>query len=117
MIKAWPLVMSCILVSGCASAWIDNPSPSTRNLVNDLRLEGFECKAHYSDIECLQIEPLRNKQPAKCDSKKGCIEQPDILVYNRYRIDQPASGIPTLKHDVVEKLEGKLIGGRTVTPD
>jgi len=74
--------------------------------VNDLRLEGFECKARLTNIECTQIEPMRNKQLSKCDSSNGCVEQPDILIYNRYRIDQPENGIPTLKHDIVERIDG-----------
>ena len=94
-----------LLVAGCTSAWIENPSPSTRNLVNDLRLEGFECNAHARYIECVQAEPMRNKQSAKCSAGKGCVEQPDILVFNRYRIQQPESGIPTLQHDLIEKLD------------
>lgn len=111
------IVVGALLLTGCASEWIDNPSPSTRNLVNDLRLEGYDCKARMSDIECTQIEPMRNKQLSKCDSTKGCVKQPDVLIYNRYRIDQPANGIPTLKHDIVQKIEGKRIGGTTVTPN
>lgn len=94
-----------LVVAGCTSAWIENPSPSTRNLVNDLRLEGFECDAHSSYIECLQVEPMRNKQAAKCSAGQGCVEQPDILVFNRYRIQQPDNGVPTLKHDLIEKLD------------
>lgn len=117
LLKTFFTAVSFALIAGCTSGWIDNPSPSTRNLVNDLRLEGFECKARFSDIDCVQIEPLRNKQPAKCNAEHGCIPQPDILVYNRYRIDQPDSGVPTLKHDIVEKVEGKLVGGTKVTPD
>lgn len=117
LLKKFYGVAACLLTAGCASGWIENPSPSTRSLVNDLRLEGFECKARYSDIECLQTEPLRNKQPAKCDGENGCIPQPDILVFNRYQIDQPDSGVPTIKHDVIEKVDGKLVGGTKVTPD
>jgi len=117
LLKICFVVAASGLITGCASSWIENPSPSTRNTVNDLRLEGFDCKARHSDIECLQIEPLRNKQPAKCDAKHGCIPEPDILVFNRYRIEQQNNGIPSLKHDVVEKIEGKLIGGTKVTAD
>lgn len=111
------VVAACGIITGCVSGWIENPSPSTRNTVNDLRLEGFECKARYSDIECMQIEPLRNKQAAKCDGKNGCTPQPDILIFNRYRIEQQENGIPTIEHSVVEKIEGKLVGGTKVTAD
>ncbi len=102
-----------LLVAGCTSAWIANPSPSTRNLVNDLRLEGFECNARGSYIECVQAEPMRNKQAAKCSAGHGCVEQPDILVFNRYRIQQPESGIPTLKHDLIEKVDTSGQGAST----
>lgn len=113
----WFGIAALMVLSGCASSWIDNPSPSTQSLVTDLRLEGFDCKARHSHIECLQIEPLRNKQPAKCDGKNGCIEQPDVLVYNRYQIEQQSHGIPKVKHDVIEKTVGKLIGGTKISPD
>lgn len=117
LLKSCFVVATFGLMTGCASSWIDNPSPSTRNTVNDLRLEGFECKARYSDIECVQIEPLRNKQAAKCNSQDGCVPQADILVFNRYRIQQQDTGIPSLQHDVIQKVEGKLVGGTKVAPD
>lgn len=117
LLKPCFLIAVCGLITGCASGWIENPSPSTRNTVNDLRLEGFECKARHSDIECVQKEPLRNKQAAKCNGEHGCDPQPDILVYNRYRIEQKDSGIPSLQHDVVQKVDGKMIGGTKVTAD
>jgi hypothetical protein len=112
--QTWLALAICTTLAGCTSSWIENPSPSTRDLIRDLRLEGFECKAGYSQIECIQIEPLRNKQPAKCDSVKGCVEQPNVLVYNRYHITQQDSGIPGLKHDLLEKPDGKLIGTNKV---
>lgn len=117
VLKTCFVVAACGLITGCMSGWIENPSPSTRNTVNDLRLEGFECKARYSDIECLQSEPLRHKQAAKCSAEKGCQPQPDVLVSNRYRIKQQDNGIPTIHHDIVEKIDGKLIGGTKVTAD
>jgi hypothetical protein len=104
----------CAFMSGCASSWIADPSPATRNLVNDLRLDGFDCNARLSDIECMQKEPLRQKQPSKCDSSKGCVEQPALLLYNRYHIVQQDSGIPTVQHDVVQQIEGKVLGGKKV---
>ena len=106
----------CALLTGCASAWINEPSPATRNLVNDLRLDGFECKARHSDIECVQIDPLKRKQASKCDSTNGCVEQPTLLIYNRYRIKQEPSGIPSVQHDVIEQVENKLLGGKKVMP-
>lgn len=117
LLKLSFVIAACGLIAACTSSWIENPSPSTRNTVNDLRLEGYECKARYSDIECIQTEPLRNKQNAKCDGQHGCTPQPDILLFNRYRIEQQDNGIPSFKHDVIEKVEGKLIGGTKVTAD
>jgi hypothetical protein len=104
-------------LAGCTSSWIADPSPSTRNLINDLRLEGYDCNARMSDIECIQKEPNVRHQASKCDSANGCIAQPNILVYNRYIIAQPSSGIPSLSHDIIEKVEGKLVGGTKVIPD
>lgn len=115
--NVWLLILGCLCVAGCTSAWIENPSPTTRNLVNDLRLEGFDCNARHSEIECLQAEPLRNKQPAKCDSVKGCVDQPDVLIYNRYHIQQQDNGLPSLKHEIVEKVDQQLFGSTTVKPD
>lgn len=115
--NVWLLLLGGLFISGCTSAWIENPSPTIRNLVNDLRLEGFDCKARYSDIECTQAEPLRNKQPAKCDTEKGCVKQPDVLVYNRYHIEQLDNGLPSLKHEIVEKVEKKLFGATTIKAD
>ncbi|MBJ2213948.1 MULTISPECIES: hypothetical protein [Pseudomonas] len=98
-----------VALSGCTSAWIANPSPQTEALVSDLRLEGFECKAHMSSVECVQKEPWRNKQPSKCDSANGCVEQPDHLVYNRYVIKQQDTGIPSIEHDLIQLKDSKFI--------
>ena len=107
-------ITACSVLAGCTNSWIVNPSPSTRELVNDLRLEGFECNARFSEVECVQIEPLRNKQPSICDSKKGCVAQPDVLIYNRYHITQKDTGIPGITHDLIEKTDTKLISGSKV---
>ena len=103
----WLGLISCAFLAGCTSGWIENPSPSTRALVNDLRLEGFECSAGFSEVECIEIEPVKSKQSAKCDSQRGCIEQPDLLIYNRYRITQQDSGMPSMKLDVVQVIDQK----------
>jgi hypothetical protein len=34
------------------------------------------------------------------------------LLYNRYNIEQQETGIPTVHHDVIQQVEGKLLGGR-----
>ncbi|MPQ69247.1 hypothetical protein [Pseudomonas sp. MWU12-2323] len=112
--NTWLGIIACAALAGCTNSWIENPSPSTRGLVNDLRLEGFECNARFSEVECVEIVPMRNKQPALCDSKKGCIAQPDVLIYNRYHITQVDSGIPGLTHDLIEKTDDKWIGGSKV---
>lgn len=96
-----------VVMSGCAAGWIANPSPQTRALVDDLKLEGFACSAHFSSIECLQKEPLRNKQPSLCDSAKGCVKQPDHLIFNRYIITQDSSGVPGIQHDLLRKVDSK----------
>lgn len=80
----------------------------TRELVDDLKLEGFACSARFTKIECMQIEPLRNKQPALCSTLKGCVKQPDQLVYNLYTIRQSASGVPEISHSLVRKKDSLL---------
>lgn len=97
---------------GCASAWISHPSPQVKNLVNDLRLDGFECKSRTSDIECRQIQPMREKQPSKCDSKNGCIDQPYHLLNNVYVIKEQANGIPKINHRIDRQVEGSFFGGK-----
>lgn len=94
-----------VALVGCVSNWIANPSPATRAVVEDMKLEGFECTAGFSTIVCMQIEPLRNKRPSLCSSDKGCIKQPDHLVYNRYSITQLPSGLPAIVHDLVTQVD------------
>lgn len=117
--KKWFGIGVCALLAGCASAWISNPSPQVRALVNDLRLEGFQCKARFSSIECMQKEPMRNKRPAKCKSKTAhsgsvCVKQPDQLIYNRYTIVQQDSGIPSLSHDLVVREDSQMLFGSKI---
>ena len=40
-----------------------------------------------------------------------------MCIRDRYRIEQQENGIPTIEHSVVEKVEGKLVGGTKVTAD
>lgn len=103
MFKTACLIALALTIQGCAGAWIAQPSATTKNLVNDLRLDGFECDVDGGEIVCLQTEPHRNKQPARCDSKRGCQHISDKLLFNRYRITQDSHGMPGIKHDVVEK--------------
>ncbi len=91
------LIIWAVLVSGCAAGWIQNPSSTTRNLVEDLKLEGFVCKAKWSAIECRQEKPYEKKAPKICTSEKGCVEQPGELITNVYSIEQDAYGIPAVR--------------------
>lgn len=65
------LIIWAVLVSGCAAGWIQNPSSTTRNLVEDLKLEGYVCKAKWSAIECRQEKPYEKKAPRYAHRKKG----------------------------------------------
>lgn len=93
------------LLTACASAWINNPSPPTRGLINDLRLEGFQCDAKATSILCVQSVPLVKKQPSICSADKGCIKQPNKLIYNAYEVVQQADGIPSFTHQLIEEDE------------
>ncbi|RMM39356.1 hypothetical protein QO021_29080 (plasmid) [Pseudomonas amygdali pv. lachrymans] len=81
-------------LAGCTSAWISDPSPTTANLINDLKLEGFKCKAGFSTIECRQIDALVEKSAKLCSSEKGCAPQPCHDVRLVYTITQSRDGIP-----------------------
>ncbi|MBM3105647.1 hypothetical protein IIE18_10900 [Pseudomonas sp. V1] len=91
------LLLAAVIVSGCAASWIQSPSPTTRNLVEDLKLEGYICKATYSAIECRQEKPYVKKAPKVCTSEKGCVEQPSELVTNVFSIVEDSFGIPKMK--------------------
>jgi len=102
------ILFATFLVTGCASAWIGDPSPQVRNTIHDLQLEGFACVPKLSKIVCTQIEPLRSNQPAICSSERGCIEQPDHLLYNVYEIGQDATGVPIINHDIVRRADKRF---------
>ncbi|HBO6306046.1 TPA: hypothetical protein L4741_005634 [Pseudomonas aeruginosa] len=99
------LLGGIFLVGGCSSAWIANPSPTTRNLVDDLKLEGYVCKALRTSIECRQEKPYMKKAPKVCTSSTGCVEQPGEMVTNVYSIEQDDYGIP----GVIQWVETKPI--------
>lgn len=83
-----------LLVAGCTSAWINEPSPTTANLINDLKLEGFNCHAGFSSIECKQAEALVEKSSMVCTAEGGCVPQPCHDVRMVYTITQARDGIP-----------------------
>jgi hypothetical protein len=104
------LMVGCALMSaGCAAPWINEPSPQVRGLVNDLKLEGYECKARLEDIVCRQGTPYRQKQPKLCDSKTGCVAQADLLVYNVYFLAQQGNGIPRITQEVERKRDDAFV--------
>lgn len=94
---------AAMLMAGCSSAYIQNPGPQTRNLVQDLRLEGFNCIAYYRDIICTERNPSIQKQPSKCSSRKGCVAQPDLVLVNQYEIREEGSGVPSVKHRMIRR--------------
>jgi hypothetical protein len=107
-----------LLSSGCTARWIEEPSPQVKDLVNDLKLDGFECKAGSDEVVCKQGVPFCEKQPALCDSKNvafceknpslcvsntGCIAQPYFLIYNLYFLKQQGNGIPAIRQEIERK--------------
>lgn len=94
-LKPTALVLALAAVlTGCSASWIGEPSPTTANLINDLKLEGFKCKGGFSKIECRQIEAYVEKAPKICTSEGGCTKQPCHDVRLVYVIDQAPNGIP-----------------------
>lgn len=81
-------------LAGCTSGWINDPSPTTANLINDLKLEGFKCHAGFSNIECKQSEAFVEKSSKICTAEGGCVAQPCHDVRVVYLITQARDGIP-----------------------
>tara|TARA_R110002124_G_scaffold128157_10_gene288628 strand:- start:5447 stop:5794 length:348 start_codon:yes stop_codon:yes gene_type:complete len=102
------LIPAFFILSGCASGWIADPSPQVRGFVSDLKLEGFDCNATFRAIECIQESPIRVSQASICDSKSGCVERPDHLIYNKYIIVQSSSGIPQIEYKVIRREDSLL---------
>lgn len=102
------LLVAVASVSGCTSAWINDPSPSTADLVNDLKLEGFTCKAGFSTIVCRQTEAYVEKAAKICSSEKGCVPQPCHDVRIVYEITQASDGIPGIAQ-TTERTETRKI--------
>lgn len=92
--------LMAVALSGCAAAWLNDPSPATVNLINDLKLEGFECKAGFSSVECRQITAYIEKSPMICTSSTGCVPQPCLDVRIVYDITQAKDGIPGIVQTV-----------------
>lgn len=86
--------LAIVLMSGCTAKWLNEPSPATGNLVNDLKLEGFECRAGFSSIKCRQREALIEKSGKVCSATGGCVAQPCHDVRTVYEITQGENGIP-----------------------
>lgn len=104
-------------LSGCTSGWISDPSPSTESLINDLKIEGFTCKAGLSAIECRQIEPYIERSPKICSSADGCVKQPCHDVRVVYEIRQGPSGIPGIKQTTERTVTKKIIAGDVYSGD
>ncbi|MAG65045.1 MAG: hypothetical protein CMK74_04120 [Pseudomonadales bacterium] len=102
-VKALATLLVAALLSSCASKWIDSPSQQTLNFVNDLKLEGYECQARFSDIMCMQSSPMIQKAPAICTSEDGCVEQPGHEIRNVYFISEKGNGIPNIRHIIDRK--------------
>ena len=95
-------------LTACTSAWINDPSPTTVSLVNDLKLEGFGCTAGLSSIECRQIEPYIERAPKVCSSADGCVKQPCHDVRLVYEIRQTPGGIPTIAQSTEKTVTKKI---------
>ncbi len=106
MKKHFTTAATIILASalgGCASNWIASPSLQTSNLVNDLKLEGYACRARRADIVCTQSTPMKQKAPAICTSEAGCVEQAGHEIRNVYFITEKGNGIPQIRHTIDRK--------------
>lgn len=103
--KVTLIVLAMLSLQACTERWIESPSPQMEMLVNDLKLEGYECKARMSDLICRQKVPMCEKQPAKCDSSKGCVAQPVHTLTNMYILTQQGNGIPNIKHGIEREVD------------
>ncbi len=105
------LLLTVASLAGCTSAWITDPSPAMASLINDLKLEGFKCKAGFSNIECRQIDALVEKSAKICSSEKGCEPQPCHDVRLVYTITQARDGIPGIAQTTERTETRKLPSG------
>lgn len=98
-----------VSLAGCTSNWIEEPSQATLNLVNDLKLEGFNCTAGFSAITCRQIDAYVEKSNKICTAEKGCIKQQCHDVRVVYSIKQQPGGLPaveqTMERTITKKIE------------
>lgn len=86
-------------LAGCASSWINDPSPTVKALVRDLTLQGYDCNPDGGWIICKETSVTKLRQPMPCDSQ-GCYCQPANYQMGVYRIGQSATGHPIIRHGV-----------------
>lgn len=105
------LLLAFATLTGCTSAWINEPSPSTADLINDLKLEGFKCRAGFSSIVCRQTEAFVEKSAKVCTAQEGCVPQPCHDVRAVYEITQANDGVPGIAQSIERTVTRKIPTG------
>jgi hypothetical protein len=95
------LFIAPLFLTGCAAAWIVEPSTSVQTLVRDLSLQGYVCNAGMSSITCQQEDPYEVPQSSLCDAER-CVERAPKYLVSHYRIGQSGSGAPLIDHKMIE---------------
>lgn len=95
---AFALLVSTAL-TGCMSSWVHSPSPTVKALVRDLTLQGYQCEAGFSEIECKHESVEAVKQTSICDASR-CYPRGETYQVSVYRIQQKSNGLPLVRHSV-----------------
>lgn len=118
MCRSASILLALMALQGCAAHWINDPSPTVKNLINDLRLQGYVCEAGMVDVSCRQQDAYPIKAPMLCSSSGGCVPQMGKMATSVYVIGQDDRGMPTIKHHVAISDEAPADQGksRAATP-
>jgi hypothetical protein len=97
--KACSLLVLSAALSGCMTSWVQSPSPTVKALVRDLTLQGYQCEAGFSEIECKHEAVQAVKQTSICDATR-CYPRGETYQVSVYRIQQKPNGLPLVRHTV-----------------
>lgn len=115
MSRTASILLALMALQGCAAHWINDPSPTVKNLINDLRLQGYVCEAGMFEVSCRQHEAYAIKAPMLCSSSVGCVPQTGQLATSVYVIGQDDRGMPIIKHHVAISDEEPVIQNKPRT--